>query len=50
MVAYGLRHHASASTNDTFDNTVTNAISFTVDLAAGGSALTGSVDCSEVVI
>jgi hypothetical protein len=46
----GLRHHATISTNDTFNNTVTNAIAFTVDMVAGGSSLLGSVDCSEVVI
>jgi hypothetical protein len=50
MAAYGLRHHATANTNDTFDNTVTNAIGFTVSLTAGGTALTGSVDCSSVSI
>lgn len=49
-VALGLRHHATANTNDTFDNNANNSISFTVDLINGGSSLTGSVDCGEFTV
>jgi hypothetical protein len=50
MTALGLRHHGTANTLDTFDNTIANNITFTVDLNAAGSSLVGSVDCSEVTI
>jgi hypothetical protein len=48
--AMALRHHNTSTTNDTFNNTIANAIDFTVDLVAAGSSLATTVSCQEVTI